>query len=106
MLLYFLREGISLNVHGVHGHFVHEEDGVPLVVEDVIHKGPKGGPLDSVVSGYRAQSPRFADAEDRLGLFKDIESDLPQVVFVGRSTTRGRFSIDLDGDGLSNLGRD
>ena len=87
--------GVVPNIDGVHGHFVHEEDGTSLVVQDVVDVGTEGGALDAVVAGLGTQGAGCAHGEDRAGLLIDLEADglLDGSLSVGRCC----FGFAVDG---------
>mmetsp|Transcript_4174 Transcript_4174/g.5801 ORF Transcript_4174/g.5801 Transcript_4174/m.5801 type:complete len:221 (+) Transcript_4174:359-1021(+) len=72
------------DVDGMHGHFVHEENGKSIVVEDVIDKGTEGCSRDIIVGGGRcAECSRCAYGYDCFGLFFYRESNVVVVVIYG-----------------------
>lgn len=52
------------DVEGVHTPFVHEEDGVAVVVEYVVDEGTEGCSFYSFVGGGRAECSGSADRYD------------------------------------------
>mmetsp|Transcript_26705 Transcript_26705/g.77030 ORF Transcript_26705/g.77030 Transcript_26705/m.77030 type:complete len:231 (-) Transcript_26705:165-857(-) len=92
--------GIVPNIDGVHGHFVHEEDGTSLVVQDVVDVGTEGGALDAVVAGLGTEGAGCGHGQYRASLLVDLKADglLDGSLSVGRCC----FGCAIDGGRCCN----